>query len=107
MDMFDCDVHEWLCHIDTFISVDLCLFPSFMNGYAALWCRSNLMSHCDIHRRFFHIAAFIEGYVGLWHSFMVISDCNIRLSTLMAMSYCNFHKIPSHISMFINGCVAL
>jgi hypothetical protein len=30
MDMFDCDVAQWLCHIETFILVDLCQHPTFI-----------------------------------------------------------------------------
>jgi hypothetical protein len=61
MAMFDCDLPQWLCDIETFILVDVCPLPTFMNGYVTLWCRSNVMSHCHIHKGFCHISTFIEG----------------------------------------------
>ena len=35
MDMFDCDVPQWLGGIERFILFDLCWLPTFMNGYVA------------------------------------------------------------------------
>jgi hypothetical protein len=107
MDIFYCDIHQWLCDIEKLNFVDLCLLILFVNGYVALWCRSNVMSHCHIHKGFCHIVTFIEGYFGLWHYFMFILNCNIHLVVLTTMSHCNINKISCHIVMFIMGFIAL
>jgi hypothetical protein len=106
MDMFDSTIDEWLCDIETFILVELCLLPTCMNGYVALWHQVNVMLYCGIHKGFCRIVTFIEGYIGLQYSFMVISYFNIHLVALTVMAHCSFHQISCHIVMFTKGFFA-
>ena len=80
-----CNIHQWLCHILTFIKVHVALLqPSmvlshittYIKVFVELWNTLMATSHCNIHRSSCHITKTINAYVILQRSSKFTSHCD-------------------------------
>ena len=90
--MSHCNFIEGLCHITTFVLVELCRITTLWNGYVVVWNSSRVMvvSHCIINQGLCCILMFLNIYIGLWCSSIVMSHSVIHLARLMLICYIMF-----------------